>query len=559
MKKICSFFIFSFLSFPGFTQLVNSGQRIEFLIRSSIEKSNPDEELEVAGNPLFSSVVMAKFYPNREFEPAWSKSGKLLEIAYEMRYEILQARFDGLNPLDYHLNTINFYFQKYESNMEAAAQIEDVDLASLDVLLTDAYIMLSSHLFLGKVNPESLKTVWNIQRSAPELRIDLRLQKALSQQSLRKSIEELYPSFSIYNRMRVGLRELFDYQQQFEENPIADWKELRDNKSIKQQETSRLVPDIRNRLIFWGYLHPYDYDDDNLYDSLMEPGIKKLQMRHGLIADGVIGQGTFHALNQTPDGLISTASVNMERLRWLPENLKEQELVLVNTANFQLDYILKRDTLFSSKVIIGRSYHSTPQFSALMSYLVFSPNWTVPTSIIRNEIIPAAKKDPSYFAKKNMQLLTRSGAPVDPSSINWLTVNPRSFPFMVRQLPGNQNALGLVKFMFPNKYSVYIHDTPSRSLFEREDRALSHGCIRLQNPAAFAKLLLASDPQWTDEKIQNAMRQKNERTVVLDRKIPVVIFYLTYWANSRGEIFFRKDVYNRDSEIYNALRKKRGD
>ncbi len=442
-------------------------------------------------------------------------------------------------------------------NKEVASQIEDVDLASLDVLLTDAYIMLSSHLFLGKVNPESLRTEWNIQRSAPELRIDLRLQKALSQQSLRKSIEELYPTFSIYKKMRDGLRVLFDYQKQFEENPIADWKELKENQSIKQQETRKLVPDIRNRLIFWGYLLPYDCEDDKLYDSLMEPGIKKLQMRHGLVADGVIGQGTFHALNQTPIDLIATASANMERMRWLPENLKEQELVLVNTANFQLDYIQRRDTLFSSRVIIGKSYHSTPQFSALMSYLVFSPNWTVPTSIIRNKIISAAKRDPSYFGKKNMQLLTSSGAQVDPSSINWSTVNSRNFPYMVRQLPGEQNALGLVKFMFPNKYSVYIHDTPSRSLFEREERALSHGCIRVQNPAAFAKILLASDPQWTDEKIQLAMRQKNEQTVVLDRKIPVLIFYLTYWTNSKGDLFFRKDIYSRDSEIYIALKNKR--
>lgn len=526
-------------------------------IRNLLEPLEPEAQVSIQGNKLFSSVVIMKFYQNRGFETAWSENKKLSELAYEMRYEIQQAKFDGLNAEDYHLDLINSYFMKIESMDTRKTSIETSDIASIDILLTDAYIMLSSHLYFGKVNPESLNAEWNIQRSAPELDIDEKLQEALLEGGLRKKFEELYPSFSVYKKMRDGLRTLFEFQTQFGTEPIATWKSLKIVKSIKPGESNNNIPEIRKRLVFWGFLTENLSIEENQYDSIMEIGMRKFQKRHGMEPDGIIGQGTIHALNQTPTDLIAKASVSLERLRWIPGHLKDQELILVNTANFQLDYIQNRDTLLSSRIIVGKSYHSTPQFSAMMSYIVFSPTWTVPRSIIRNEIIPAVKKDPRYLEKHDMQILTNTGEIVSSSSIDWSKVNPRTFPYIIRQSPGNQNALGLVKFMFPNKYSVYIHDTPARSLFEREDRALSHGCIRLQKPFELAKLLLSFDPKWTDEGIRNAMHLTQEKTVLLDRKIPVLIVYITYWADMIGNIFFRRDIYSRDSEIYFSLSEKR--
>lgn len=540
---------------PANSQEVFVENGIPSFIRNFLESPSPEERPEIAGSELFSSVVIQRFYAGRNFMPAWTNEAKLLEIAYEMRYEIGQSRYDGLTPEDYHLTYINLHFDKIESASKAGQEASNSDLAALDVFLTDAFVMLSSHLNMGKVDPESLKTIWNIQRNSPELRIDLRLESALANGSIRKSFEELYPSFTIYKKMRDGLRFLFDDQHRFEGEPVATWKPLKSNKSVKLGESDNIVPEVRNRLYFLGFLQPYEADEEKTYDSIMESGIKILQKRHGMEPDGVIGQGTIRAANMTPEDLITTASVNLERLRWLPDSIKELEMILVNTANFQLDFIQKRDTIFTSRVIVGKSYHSTPQFSAPMSYLVFSPTWTVPSSITRNEIIPAIKKDNQYLAKKNMKLLTSSGTVVDPNTIDWGKVTPRNFPYIVRQEPGEQNSLGLVKFMFPNKYSVYIHDTPSRSLFAREDRALSHGCIRIQKPFELAKLLLSFDDNWSDEKIRNAMRQSREQTVMLDRKIPVVILYLTYWTDGRGDPYFRHDIYSRDSEIFSALRK----
>jgi murein L,D-transpeptidase YcbB/YkuD len=555
-KILLSLYFFSsshFLFSQGIVQI----DEVTSIIRNTIEPIEPESQVSIEGNRLFSSVVIMKFYQNRAFEPAWSKNEKLSELAYEMRYEIQQAKFDGLNPEDYHLDLINFYFNKFEMATLNQASLEKSDVAFIDILLSDAYIILSSHLYLGKVNPESLNTEWSIQRSTPELKIDERLQAALSGVGLRKNIEELYPSFSIYKKMRDGLRSLHEFQTKFENYSIDSWKNLKIDKSIKPRESSKLISEIRSRLIFWNFVAEDNESKADQYDSIMEIGIKTLQRRHGMNPDGIIGQETIHALNQSPKDLIASASVNLERLRWLPRNLKDQELILVNSANFQLDYIQNRDTLLSSKVIVGKSYHSTPQFSAMMSYIVFSPTWTVPSSIVRNEIIPAIRRDNQYLIKNDMQILTNTGQIVPPSSIDWSKVNPRTFPYMIQQIPGQQNALGLVKFMFPNKYSVYIHDTPSRSLFEREDRALSHGCIRLHKPFELAKLLLSFDPKWTDGEINAAMHLAKEKTVMLDRQIPVLVVYITYWADIMGNIYFRRDIYSRDAEIHKSLLERR--
>jgi murein L,D-transpeptidase YcbB/YkuD len=503
-------------------------------------------------------VVIHTFYSEREFQPAWIRDGKIPEVAYEMRYEIGQSKFDGLNPTDYHFGTLNDYFSKFEAAKKQGKTLSESELATVDLLLTDAFIMLGSHLNLGKVNPENLKTPWSIQRNTADLALEKRLQDALNGGGIRKSLQALYPSFTIYRKMRDGLRQLFEDLERFEDRPFAQWRQLNTDKSIKPDESSSMMPEIRKRLYFWGYVDAYETTEDKLYDAELVLGIKKLQRRHGMEPDGVIGQGTIEALNQTPEMLITTASVNLERLRWLPDSIKDSELILVNTANFQLDFLHNRDTVFTSRVIVGKSYHATPQFNAEMSYIVFSPTWTVPTSITRAEIVPAVKKNPNYLASKNMKLLNSSGGVVDPKSIDWAKVNPKTFPYTVRQEPGESNSLGLAKFMFPNKHSVYIHDTPSRTLFEREDRALSHGCIRIQRPFDFAKFLLSHDPTWTDERIRQSMRQPKEVTVTLNRKIPVAIIYMTYWANGGGEMFFRKDIYQRDPEIAKALRESKG-
>jgi len=243
--------------------------------------------------------------------------------------------------------------------------------------------------------------------------------------------------------------------------------------------------------------------------------------------------------------------VNLERLRWIPDSYFDQEAVLVNIPSFRLVYRSARDTLFSTKVIVGKLTQPTPIFAASLSYLVFSPYWNIPPSIAKNETLPAIRKNRGYLQKNNMEVVTSSGRPVPLSQVNWYA---SPFPYLIRQKPGSDNALGLVKFMFPNPNNVYLHDTPSKHLFDAEVRTFSHGCIRMQHPKEFAKILVRGYPGWTEEKMEAAMHLDHEEIFPLNSSIPIAILYLTFLVEEHGRPLFFPDVYRRDDYLLELLR-----
>ena len=517
-------------------------------IRTVLERENPGGRLIVRETVLANAEAIYRFYDSRGFGEAWSENGILLEKAYELRFEIKQSKYDGLNPANYHLALIEGFFQSFESNKQKGIPNDVMEVADLDLLLTDAFFRLAAHLEIGKVDPSKLKSSWDIRRKPQREDYVLLLSQAVQSNEIRKALEKLYPDFSIYRKGREVVRRMDELQK----SDTLNWKPIKMDQSIKPGQVNNAVPLIRQRLAFWGYLDPALISEDKIYDSLLVNAVKEFQRSNGMEPDGSIGKNTAAALNASPAALMDIASLNLERLRWLPDTVREAEFILVNIANYQLDYINKLDTLFSAKVIVGKQYHQSPIFSAQMSYIVFSPYWNIPNSIARAEIIPAVRRNPNYLQQKNMEVITTSGKVVDPASVNWQS---KSFPYLIRQKPGGSNSLGLVKFMFPNSHSVYIHDTPGKSLFEKEDRALSHGCIRIQNPVKFAQLLLKDDPKWTTQRIDEAMHQTKEQIVNLPRKIPVVLMYLTFWADSRGKAHFRQDIYGRDADLLALLKK----
>jgi murein L,D-transpeptidase YcbB/YkuD len=540
-----------FLEFsPLFLLASNHGDQdlLQDQIRLTLESIQPGRSISIRNQKLTASGDIFSFYSNREFREIWSSDGILTELAYELRFEIRQSKFDGLDPQEYHLGLIDTFFNTFEANKKNKVPNGLGELVDLELLLSDAFFQLTAHLERGKVNPALLKSTWEIARKPQKVNYGDLLSVSLASGEIRRNLETIYPKFTSYKRGREVIRQL-DEKSKVDS---LNWKPIKIDKTIKVGESNNSIPIIRQRLQFWGYMGHYETENPKVYDSLLFEGVKEFQRKNGMEPDGALGKNSVTGINNSPSVLLDRASVNMERLRWLPDTLKEAEIILVNIANYGLDYIYKLDTLFSSKVIVGKQYHATPIFSAAMSYIVFSPYWNIPNSIARNEIIPAIRKNPDYLRQKNMEVVTFSGQPVDPSTINW---SNKSFPYMIRQRPGGSNSLGLVKFMFPNRFSVYIHDTPTRSLFDREDRALSHGCIRIQNPTEFAKILLRDMPEWTDERINQAMNQKSERIVNLNRKIPVALVYLTFWADSKGQAHFRQDIYNRDAEILTLLRK----
>ncbi len=521
---------------------------VSTLLRVRLEVQNPTEKPSISGEELESADLIHKFYTDRNFKTAWSQNGILLELAYEMRFEILQSKFDGLTPEDYYITLIEAYFQTFEANKASKKENESGDMVNLELLLTNAFFELSEDLELGKVDPAALNGDWEIQRKGAQVNyLDL-LKESISDQAIRQNLERLYPKFTIYKKGREVLRAIDERVK----TDTLDWKTVKLDKSLKVGDSHAVISTLRERLNFWGYAKDKAAASPDLYDSAMFLGVKEFQLRNGMESDGVIGKNTAIGLSASPTLLMDKAAVNLERLRWLPDTVQNLKLVLVNIANYQLDYVDKLDTLFSARVIVGKLYHESPIFTAQISYIVFSPYWNIPPSITKSEIMPAVRRNPSYLSQKNMEVVNFSGKHVDPGSVNW---SAKSFPYMVRQRPGGGNSLGLVKFMFPNAHNVYLHDTPTRSLFAKEDRAMSHGCIRVQNPAKLAEILLKSDPNWTPEKIDNAMHQNSEVIATLPQKVPVVLLYLTFWADSKGQGHFRQDVYKRDEEVLTLLRR----
>jgi murein L,D-transpeptidase YcbB/YkuD len=288
-----------------------------------------------------------------------------------------------------------------------------------------------------------------------------------------------------------------------------------------------------------------------VFDSTMMKAVKNFQQRFGLTVDGVIGADMISELNVPLSYRIQEIMINMERSRWVPAEIGGDYLA-VNIPEYML-HVYEGDSLkWECNVVVGSVANQTVIFNDKMKYIVFSPYWNIPSSIVAKEILPAAKRNPSYLNKKNMEVVS-SGGVVDPYSIDWEKYSGYKFPYTIRQKPGPNNSLGRVKFIFPNNYNIYLHDTPSKSLFEESSRAFSHGCIRVGEPLRLAEYLLRNDSTWTHDKIVQAMNSGKETTVTLQKTVPVFIAYFTAWVDRKGRINFRKDIYGHDARMAKVM------
>ncbi len=321
---------------------------------------------------------------------------------------------------------------------------------------------------------------------------------------------------------------------------------------LKPGDVSDLVPPLRARLAVTDDARPAATPEaETVYDADLVAAVKRFQARHGLDADGVVGKQTTFQLNIPVDARIRQIILSMERWRWMPENLGEH-YIIVNIAGYELKRVRGQRVEERMRVVVGKPYHQTPVFSDSMEYVEINPYWNVPTSIAVKEELPKLKTNPGATAAKGIEAL--SGDRVIPvTSIDWSRYSAANFPFRLRQKPGPANALGRVKFMFPNQFNVYMHDTPARSLFGEAQRAFSHGCIRLARPIDFAEQILSAVPGWDRARIEGVL-QSGARTVVsLKQHMPVHLTYSTAWREPDGAVHFRPDIYNRDAKLHAAL------
>jgi len=308
---------------------------------------------------------------------------------------------------------------------------------------------------------------------------------------------------------------------------------------------------LRNRLHVTGDM-PAENMESDLFDSTVEEGVKHFQQRHGLDDDGIVGKGTLAALNVSVADRIDQIRVNLERARWILHDLPE-EFVVADIAGFYVKYYRGGDIVWEGRAQVGKPYRKTPVFRDQIRYLEFNPTWTVPPTILKKDVLPAIKRDPDYLAKKNMRVLDGKGKPVDAAAIDWSQYLEKSFPYLIRQEPGPGNALGRIKFMFPNKHLVYLHDTPSKGLFEQSARAFSSGCIRVENPFGFAERLLENTPGWDRSRIMREVDTAKTSRVNLAEPVTVMLLYWTVAVDAAGTVIFKDDIYQRDAAVLDGL------
>ncbi len=289
-----------------------------------------------------------------------------------------------------------------------------------------------------------------------------------------------------------------------------------------------------------------------MFDKELEEAVKKFQKRHKLTSDGVIGKGTIEQMQVPIEDRIDMIILNLERIRWVFQQ-PDDDFLLVNIAGFHVKRFTNRNEVFDSRVIVGKYHKETPVFKGVMKYIVMNPTWTLPYSIATHETLPKLKKDPGYLAAKHMEVTDKNGKILDPANIDWNKYSAGNFPFIIRQKAGPWNALGEVKFIFPNKYSVYLHDTPSRGLFNQQDRAFSHGCIRTEDKWGLLMSLMDEPDVWNMDKINEILRSGETTTIDLPKPINIYLVYLTAAVDQENNLMFMKDIYKRDKAVLNAM------
>ena len=506
-------------------------------LQQRLEQLYFDETQHLEAEPIYTMGPLLDLYRKNNFQPLWTDEHKILALGRA----VIAAAGEGLIPADYHLASIN------SALTDAAEPLSQGQLLDRDILFTDALILLGEHILHGKVYGRDVEEKEGLAAGPPsEVDIDYYLDVVRSGRIVA-AMQERAPQHPNYLALKEGLAQ---YKQKAGQ---GGWPSIAEGSSLKPGMRGQRVAALRLRLAASGELAP-ELTPGEQYDEALTAAVQHFQSRHGLEADGVVGKSTIAALNMPVEDRIQQIRANLERTRWTLHDMPSSA-VLVDIAGFQLHYRHNGETLWSSRVMVGQPYNQTPVFRSAITYLVLNPTWTIPPGMLKNEIIPKILKNPNYLRNENLKAYDLKGNPVDARTIEWSRYLTRGFPYVLRQDAGPDNALGRIKFMFPNPYHVYLHDTPSKSLFGRNSRALSHGCIRVQSPLDLGRMILANDPGNTvsNARIDQILESGKTTGLSLKKPLPVFLLYITAKGDADGTISFSPDVYGRDAAVIEAL------
>ena len=490
----------------------------------------------ISANHVAATDFIQRLYAARNYAPVWQDANNIAAL----QKAIAESWTDGLQSADFHETIVG--------TAPARKSDAQLDPAQRDILLTDALVRLLYQLYFGKVSPDRLDAHWNFKRHLPSGEPVAIINQAINAGKVSSLFAQARLEHPYYTRLREALKTYIDYQLK------GGWPGVAQGPVLKPGDKNVRVAQLRKRLAVTGEYFDTPPTEPDVFDDALKNAVKVFQHNNDIDVDGIVGPGTLKALNITAQQRISQIRANLERARWaIRALLDKKDLLIVNIAGYYLRLFLDDTPVWQTAVITGKPYHKTPVFTGDMQYIVLNPDWGVPRSIIRNEIFAKAKADPSYLTARNFALISSSGAIVNPQAVDWSSYTAKNFPYRVTQRPGDNNALGKVKFIFPNKFSVYLHDTPARQLFSKTQRAFSHGCIRVQDPLKLAELILAHDKKLTRNQIDKIVSSRKQKQINLDVPLTVAVLYWTVDPGFDGTVRFYNDVYKRDAQLIKAL------
>jgi len=517
-------------------------------IRDRTDRLREGQTHIVRGERIIAGNLVSQYYEAQQFHSDWSDATRYAQLLAALE----DLRLDGLDPDDYHLAVLH----SFNADTERGRVLTMDEQADREVLAMDAMLLAVHHLYHGKVHPQRLSSEWNFSERPVNGADPLgQLAAAIDSGRIRESFDAARPQHPWYAR---GRERLAEYRRIA---AAGGWPTVPDGPVLKPGMSDARVPVLRQRLSITrdyssgttGAAASADAAADELYDIALEAAVKGFQERHGLGADGVIGPGTRNALNVPVQARIDQIRVNLERARWTLHEIKG-EFVLVDVAGFYVSYFNNDEPVWTSRVVVGRQGRETPIFKSKITYVVLNPTWTIPSGILAKDKLPILQRDAGALKRSNIRVLDAAGREVDPHAVNWHQYSAsRLPPYQFRQDPGADNALGRVKIMFPNPHSVYLHDTPSKNLFDEPTRLFSSGCIRVQNALELAERVLGEPARWNQTTLQAAIATGATQTINLPRPLPVLILYWTAQPRPDGQIIFRADVYGRDAATLQAL------
>lgn len=500
-------------------QLLDSTYYIEYL------KSDPK---------LADQIDLVKtFYRDRKYQLAWYKNNDMVPQAEKMLAVIRNASEEGLDPSDYLVIDFEKLFAELKASKKDFQRFSIVQ-KEIDVALTATYFVWASDYYRGVVVPNENKEIeWDVKRN--RIKLDLALLNVLGEKESQYPYANFSPLHPEYTRLKTALAAYRKIET------AGSWPIVQAAPKLKKGVQSPVIPALAKRM-------GVNIDSGTVYSDELFNAVRQFQTDQGLKPDGALGAETIRIMNVPIKERIKQIILNMERWRWLPGSF-ESNYLLVNIPEFKVYVFENGESKISMNVIVGKVLNSTPVFSDKMEYVVLSPYWNVPFSIIKEDLAPKLASNSSYLDRFDMEIITANGDNVSPSSIDWNNISEDNWSYTLRRRPGPKNDLGDVKFIFPNSNDIYLHDTPHDELFSQSKRGFSHGCVRVEKPIDLAVYLLRDQKNWDRKNILTTISEREEKQIKLTATLPVYLVYFTAFTDESGKVHFREDIYGHDKTL----------